>query len=204
MVGGALLVAGGTALGGLRASAAAPSKTQDAEILDVFLLLERVQEAFYSQAVRRGRLRGELLQFAQAAGRQETEHVRFLTERLGGRAGAAPATEFADALEGEESFRSTAIELEEAAIGAYIAQGGKKSDYVGKVLLPRAELVEAQKAGTVEAIDAYTAAHPGSAIAQEVKDARKKALLDELDRAKKVGTVALRPYAVTRIAATKA
>lgn len=73
---------------------------------------------------------------------------------------------------------------------AYIAQGGKKSDYVGKVLLPRAELIEAQKVGSVEAIDAYTASHPGSAIAEEVKEARKKALLDELDRAKKVGTVA--------------
>src|ERR671917_2854845 len=79
--GGGLVVAGGTALGatgGLRTSAAAPSKRQDAEILNVFLLLERVQQTFYRDAARRGRLRGELLEFAQTAGAHETEHVRLL------------------------------------------------------------------------------------------------------------------------------
>ena len=134
VVGAGLLAGAGTALGGLRTSAAAPSKTQDAEILDVFLVLERVQEAFYREAVRRGRLSGELGEFAQAAARQETEHVRFLAEQLGGRASAPPTTDFADALDDEATFRSTAIELEEAAIGAYIAQGANLTrEAVGEV-----------------------------------------------------------------------
>jgi hypothetical protein len=124
--GGGLLVGAGTALGvaggGPRTSVAAPSQRQDAEILNVFLVLERVQEALYRDAVRRGRLGRELLEFAQAAGPQESEHVRFLVERLGGRASAAPRTDFGDTPERDGSFQALAIELEEAAIGAYIGQ----------------------------------------------------------------------------------
>ena len=134
---GGLLVAGGSALGaagGLRTTAAAPSQRQDAEILNVFLLLERVQEAFYTDAVGRGRLRGELLEFAQTAGAQETEHVAFLVERLRGAADPAPRTDFGDVADGDESFRSVAIELEEATIGAYIAQGANLTrEEVGRI-----------------------------------------------------------------------
>ena len=134
---GGLLAAGGAALGaagGLRTSAAAPSQRQDAEILNVFLLLERVQDAFYKDAVRRGRLRGELLEYARTVGAQETEHVAFLVERLSGAADPAPRTDFGDVPDGDESFRSTAIELEEATIGAYIAQGANLTrEEVGRV-----------------------------------------------------------------------
>jgi hypothetical protein len=136
-LGGGLVVAGGTALGaagGLRTSAAAPSKRQDAEILNVFLLLERVQNAFYRDALRRGRLRGELLEFAQTAGAHETEHVRFLAGRLGGRAGPEPRADFGDVADRDETFSSVAIELEEATIGAYIGQGANLTrEEVGQV-----------------------------------------------------------------------
>jgi hypothetical protein len=145
MLGRGLVVAGGTALGaagGLRTSVGAPSKRQDAEILNVFLLLERVQDAFYRGAVRRGRLRGELLEFAQAAGTHETEHVRFLVQRLGGRAGPEPRTDFRDVPDHDETFRSLAIELEEATIGAYIGQGAN---------LTREEVGEVAKIVAVEA-----------------------------------------------------
>lgn len=72
----------------------------------------------------------------------------------------------------------------------YVALGGRHSDHVTAVLLPRAELDAARAVGTVEAINAYAAAHPNSAIQAEVDAAHKKALLDELARAKQVGTVA--------------
>jgi hypothetical protein len=149
--GGLLAAAGGTALGasgGLPTSAAAPSKRQDAEILNAFLLLERVQEAFYRDAVRRGRLRGELLEFAETVGSQETEHVRFLVERLEGRAGPAPATDFGGVADREATFRSVAIELEEATIGAYIGQGANLTrEEVGEVA--RMVSVEARHAAWI-------------------------------------------------------
>ncbi len=77
-----------------------------------------------------------------------------------------------------------------SAYRSYVALGGRQSGHVTAVLLPRAELSEARAVGTVEAINAYAAAHPNSAIQGEVDAAHKQALLDELDRAKKVGTVA--------------
>jgi uncharacterized membrane protein len=135
--GGGLVVAGGTALGvpgRLRTSAAAPSKQQDAEILDVFLLLERLQSALYRDAVRRGRLGSDVLEFAQTAGAHEAEHVRFLVERLGGRAGPEPRTDFGDVPDSNETFLRVAIELEEATIGAYIGQGANLTrEEVGQV-----------------------------------------------------------------------
>ena len=118
-------VAGGAAIGGRGGGslAASPSAGTDADILNAFLLLEHVQQDLYAQAERSGRLSGGLLRFARTVGRQEAEHVAFLTRRLGNRARQRPRTRFDDALSSPERFRDTAIDLEEATIGAYIAQG---------------------------------------------------------------------------------
>ena len=123
-VGGAVL-AGGAVIGGRDQDGllAAPSADTDARILNFFLLLEYVQEAFYREALRRTGLTGELEELARAVGPQESEHVVFLTERLAGRARERPRTDFGEALSTPERFRATAIDLEEAAIGAYIGQG---------------------------------------------------------------------------------
>lgn len=124
-MGSGAVLAGGAAIGarGDGASRAAPSNATDAEILNLFLLLERVQEGFYREAVRAGALTGELSDFARAVGEQETDHVAFLTERLGGEARERPQLEFpGDLLDGDERFRDSAIELEEVTIGAYIGQ----------------------------------------------------------------------------------
>jgi hypothetical protein len=118
--------AGAGAFAGARIAAdpadAAPSPAQDTEILNLFLLLERVQEAFYRQAVRDAGLDGGLLAFARAVQPQEHEHVAFLAARLGSKARTQPASDFGELLASPERFRAAAIELEEAAIGAYIGQ----------------------------------------------------------------------------------
>jgi hypothetical protein len=124
-VGGGAVVAGGTVMGARNDSGAllaAQVEDADAKILNFFLLLEYVQEGFYREAVKSGRLTGEVLEFASTVGRQETEHVAFLTDRLGSRARARPTSHFGDALSTPERFRDAAIELEEAAIGGYIGQ----------------------------------------------------------------------------------
>jgi hypothetical protein len=124
-LGGAAVIGGGVALGrrGGAAPLAAPSKDMDAEILRVLLLLERTQEAFYGAALERARLDGKLLRFATTVGRQESEHVAYLTKQLHGRTPAAPRTDFGDSLSDPARFRDTAIELEEATLAAYIGQG---------------------------------------------------------------------------------
>jgi hypothetical protein len=76
-----------------------------------------------------------------------------------------------------------------ASYRLYLERGTRHHDEVEKVLLPRAELRDAQKAGTVDAIEAYIAKHPGSKIASEVAVARRAALLVELEQTKKIGTL---------------
>jgi hypothetical protein len=73
---------------------------------------------------------------------------------------------------------------------AYLVRGGTKPE-VRDVLLPRAELSEAIRDGSVEAIERYMAAHPNSRIQSEVSTALRQAMLAELDTVKKAGTVSV-------------
>lgn len=103
-------------------SLAAPSKSMDADILNLFLSLEYVQKAFYRAALETDRLDGDLLTFAKTVGDQERQHVAFLERKLGGRAAEPRQSDFGDLVATAERFRDAAIELEEAAIAAYIGQ----------------------------------------------------------------------------------
>lgn len=76
-----------------------------------------------------------------------------------------------------------------SSLRAYLALGGRRSDVVLRALLPRAELREAEREGTVEAVDRFARSHAGM-IVDEVAAARRRAMLDELARAEKAGTVA--------------
>jgi hypothetical protein len=71
---------------------------------------------------------------------------------------------------------------------AYLASGGSRPE-VSSVLLPRAELEVAVRAGTVEALEKYADAHPASAIQAEVDAALRAAVGAEFTRAKDAGTV---------------
>jgi hypothetical protein len=124
-LGGAAAVAGGTALSRLGGASAAQG--DDAQILGLFLTLERVQDAFYRQALRSGGLHGELLRLAQTVGPQESAHVKRLEDRLGDNAPPRPDSDFGDALSSPATFRDAAIELEEAAIAAYLGQAANLS-----------------------------------------------------------------------------
>jgi len=81
-----------------------------------------------------------------------------------------------------------------AGYRAYLARGGSRHD-VSDVLLPRAELAEAIRERTVEAIERFAAAHPRSRIQAEVDAALRAAVTTDLAAAQKVGTVtALREF----------
>lgn len=182
-LGGGAVVAGGAAIGarpGRGTSFAAPSSDTDAEILRLFLVLERLQEDLYRGAVDAGRLDGDLRAFAETVLRQEQEHAAFLVKRLGERAGDRPRSEFGDALRSPESFRSAAIDLEEAAVAAYVGQG---ANLTAGVIAPVAALVsvEARQAAWIRDIAgenaAPNAADPARKPARVLGDLREKGWL---------------------------
>jgi hypothetical protein len=75
------------------------------------------------------------------------------------------------------------------AYQAYLAQGGRHSDDVRDVLLPRAQLHDAEAEGTVDAVQAFADAHPGSRIDADITAALRRTMLAALEVAKKTGTV---------------
>ena len=75
------------------------------------------------------------------------------------------------------------------AFRAYLANGRRHKDDVETILLPRAELDVAKKAGTVEAVQEFITNHPASVIDGEAQNALHDAYVVELDKAKAKSTV---------------
>ncbi|MGZ3456175.1 MAG: hypothetical protein ACXVEF_41605 [Polyangiales bacterium] len=90
----------------------------------------------------------------------------------------------------DRAFEAARSKNDVSSYRAYLKHGVRHKDEVAKTLLPRAELKDAEKAGTVDAILAFQRAHQGTAISAEVDSALRKSLLAELDVAKKEGTLA--------------
>jgi hypothetical protein len=85
-----------------------------------------------------------------------------------------------------------------ASYRQYMAHGEKYAEDVGGILLPRAELREAERQGTVDALLEYKKNHPNSKIANEVAASIRKAMLAELEKAKAAGTLAALQAFATR------
>lgn len=94
----------------------------DKAILTFALLIERLQAAFYAEALRTAGLAGEPLQFAQVVGKEERAHVKALEAALGSAAGTSPRFKFGDAVSDHAKFLATAISLEETGLGVYNGQ----------------------------------------------------------------------------------
>jgi hypothetical protein len=124
VAGAGLLLGGGAAALLVEPGAAdARARRQDRRILQFLLQLEYLQAEFYAAASARGRLRGELREFAEVVGAQEREHVSLLERRLGRSAGPNPTFDFGDTIESADRFAQTARQLEETGVAAYIGQG---------------------------------------------------------------------------------
>jgi rubrerythrin len=98
------------------------SAAEDHEILTLGLLVERLQAAFYADALRAGHLTGEVRQFAQVVGGQEADHVKYLETALGSSAGKSPKFRFGDAVADQAKFIATAVSLEDTGLGVYNGQ----------------------------------------------------------------------------------
>jgi rubrerythrin len=171
-----LLTGGGIAAGGLVIAAlpdlagSQPSAKQDAEILNLALLVEYVQAGFYADALKRGNLTGELREFAQTVGAQERAHVAFLRKALGEKARKAPKLDFGDDTASPERFTDSALKLEDLAVQAYNAAApGLTKPALGAAA--KIVSVEARHAAWVRSIAGVTPAPDASEPQISVKRA---------------------------------
>jgi hypothetical protein len=118
--GGVALAAGGAALAAWPLpTRSAPSPQQDAAILRFALMLEDLQAAFYADALRRGALKGELLEFARVVGGHEQAHAAHVRKVLGAGAPDPPTFGFGDESADPDSFVRNAVALEDLGLSAY-------------------------------------------------------------------------------------
>jgi hypothetical protein len=151
------VVSGGLAAGGAalaiapRLATSAPSPAQDARILNLVLLLEYVESAFYAEALARGRLRGELRTYASVVGRHEAQHVAFLKKALGSGARKRPRLVFGKATTDPAVFVPAAVRLEDTSVAAY---NGQATNLTTSALAAAAKIVsvEARHAAWIRAI----------------------------------------------------
>jgi hypothetical protein len=152
VVAGGALTAGGLLVAGFpRPASSAPSAAQDQKILNFALLLEYIEEAFYAEALAKGKLNGDLLEYASVVRGHEREHVAFLKNALGENAREEPKLEFGDTTSDPARFTAAAIALEETVIAAY---NGQATNLTKPTLAQAAKIVsvEARHAGWIRAI----------------------------------------------------
>lgn len=142
LVAGGVIAAGGVVLGGLpKLVTAAPSPSQDIQILNFALLLEYLEAEFYAEALRNGALSGETRSFAQVTGAHEQAHVDFLRKALGSRARSKPTFDFKDTTRNQAKFQATAVLLEDTGVAAY---NGQAQNLTKKTLAAAATIVSVE------------------------------------------------------------
>lgn len=125
---------------------------QDAKIMNFLLELEELQSTFFDRAGRDTRLRPEIRQFASVTAKQDQAHARALRSMLGSAAKAPTGRLKADPHTDTEFVRD-ALELKEAAVAAYIAEGPNL--HVDRIQdVASIVSVEARHAAWIRSIDA--------------------------------------------------
>jgi Ferritin-like domain len=150
LVGGAG-IAGAMIAGSPRSTDAAQLSQPDLRALNLILLVEYTEGAFYAEAIRRRKLDGELLDYARAVAAQEKEHLQFVRSALGARAEDEPGFDFGDKTGDPDAFATAAGDLEDLAVAAYNGQGTNVSS---KTLAAAATIVsvEARHAAWIRSI----------------------------------------------------
>jgi rubrerythrin len=115
--------AAGIALVGVPALvAAAGSPEQDVRVLNLLLMVEYTESAFYTEALQQGGLTGELRSFAEQVLAHEEAHLALLKSVLGKAAADEPRYDFGDATSDPDAFADAAARLEDVAVAAYNGQ----------------------------------------------------------------------------------
>jgi hypothetical protein len=142
---GVAALAAGAGFGALRgpdaAAAAPPSAAQDRAIFNFALLLEYLQAAFYTAAVKDASLTGEVRQFAEVVSEHERAHVAYLRKALGSHARPRPQFDFGDATRSQRAFVKAAVLLENTGVLAY---NGQAANLTKPALAAAAEIVSVE------------------------------------------------------------
>jgi rubrerythrin len=117
--------AGAAALASAQGPASLPAR--DRRILRFALQLERLQAAFYAEAIRVGKLTGEVRQFAEIVGREEQAHQRYLEKALGSTTASSQRYHFGDAAQSDRAFVVAAAKLEDTGLAGYNGQAANLS-----------------------------------------------------------------------------
>jgi len=175
------LTAAGVVVAGVpKLASSAPSPAQDVRVLNLALLLEYVEAAFYAEARARGALRGELRVFAEVVGGHEQQHLAFLEKTLGAKARAKPKLEFGKATTDPDAFVEGALALEDTGVAAY---NGQATNLTPGALAAAARIVsvEARHAAWIRSIagklPAADATDPSMTEDQVVASLRKTGFL---------------------------
>jgi len=129
---------------------AAPSAEQDARVLELLLMVEYTESAFYAEALQRGGLKGELREFARQVGDHEKAHLEML-QSVVETPPAEPEHDFGDATQDGDAFADAAARLEDLAVAAYNGQAANVSPEVF-VAAARIVSVEARHAAWIRSI----------------------------------------------------
>jgi Ferritin-like domain len=114
-------VAAAAALARPQAAGAALAKS-DVVILNYALTLEYLQDAFYTEAERKGALSGAAARLARVVGAVERAHVKALQDTLGKQAVKRPFFDFRGVTEAPQRFIRTAVAFEDLGTAAYKGQ----------------------------------------------------------------------------------
>jgi hypothetical protein len=134
----------GSAVGAAELAASPGSRGSaagDRAIITFGLQIERLQAAFYAEALRAGHLSGEARQFAQVVGAEEQAHVKYFTDALGSNVPKSPRFHFGDAATDRAKFLATAVSLEEAGLLVY---NGQAVNLTPKTLAAAARVVSVE------------------------------------------------------------
>jgi hypothetical protein len=156
---GAGAVVGSSAFFGLLPSiASAGVAAGDVAILNFALTLEYLENAFYTEAVQKGKFSGNVGEFARVVQIHESAHVAFLKGALGSAAVKKPSFDFQGTTTDEAKFKTTAQVLEDTGVAAYLGQVGniKSKKILGAAgsILP----IEARHAGWIRDINGVSGA----------------------------------------------
>lgn len=115
-LGGGALLGGGVLLSGVPKAFA--QDVSDVDILNLLLLNEAMEAAFYAEAVARGALSGRALDFARQLAANEAVHRDTIAGALGPNARPLPPFNFRDTTASQAAFLTTALALENNDVAA--------------------------------------------------------------------------------------
>jgi hypothetical protein len=123
---GALGAAAGAVLLDTPAFAQKKGRKTDLAVLQLALVFEHLGAEFYDEAIDRGKLRGETLEFAKVVRKHERDHVKFVQQTirdLGGKPNPKPKFDFGSVTRSPSRFRAVSATIEETCVEALNGAG---------------------------------------------------------------------------------